>query len=187
MPQVITSDFSYAPLFVEPRLQFVFFNVRLTLSCEIVSMTANCPSLSAIIWRVQRPYPSGGSLHATMVTWASTLVSIFMGRPLRGASWSTSSMCSYSFCIYFFRTLYMVPRDTPHMVVSSVTGLASSKRSKTRARLMARALFFPWATNFSKTSRAAVVNRTARRFSGILHSSLQRRVYRKRLPVQRLL
>jgi hypothetical protein len=142
-------------------------------------MTANFTSLSAIIWRVQRLHPSGGSLQAIIVTFASTRVSIFMGRPLRGASWSKSRICSCSFCRYILRTWYIVPRETPHILVSSLAGLASSKRSKMRARLMARALFFPWATNFSNASRSAAVKHTALRFSGILHSSLRRRVYRK--------
>jgi hypothetical protein len=150
VPQIITRDFAYAPLFAEPWLQCVFFNVRLTLSCEIVSMTANCTSLSAIIWRVQRPQPSGGSLHAIIVTCASTRLSIFIGRPLRGASWSISRMCAYSFCKYLFRTLSMVPRETPKIMARSLYGFLWSNRSKIRARFMARALFVPWATNFSK-------------------------------------
>src|SRR5262245_38548347 len=67
------------------------------------------------------------------------------------------------------------------MVVSSFSGLSSSNSSKMRALLMARALFFPWATHFSKMSRSVAVNRTALHFFGILHSSLRKRVYRKRL------
>ena len=179
MPEKIAGNLPDTPLFAEPWLQSVFFNVRLTLSCEIVSMTAHFTSLSAIIWRVQRLHPSGGSLPAIIVTFAATLVSIFMGRPLRGASWSTSRMCSCSFCLYFLRTLYRVPRDTPHILVRSLARLASSQRSKMRARFIARALFSPWATNFSNMSRSAAVKRTSLRFSGILHSSLRRRVYRK--------
>jgi hypothetical protein len=112
-------------------------------------MTANCTSLSTIICRVQRPCPSGGSLQAIIVTLALTLLSILMGRPLRGASWSTSSMCSCCCCRYLFCTLYTVPREIPNIVVRSCSGLPSSKSNKTRARLIARALFVPWATNFS--------------------------------------
>ena len=172
MPEIIPSNFAYAPLFAEPRLQFVFFNVRRTLSCEIVSMTSNCTSLSAIICRVHRPYPSGGSLQAIIVTCASTLVSIFMGRPLRGASCSISRMGSSAFCRYFVRTLCMVPRETRHVVVTSFSDRSSSKSNKTRALFMARALLLPWATNFSHRSRSAAVKRTAGDFFGILLSSL---------------
>jgi hypothetical protein len=53
--------------------------------------------------------------------------------------------------------------------MSSFASLSSSKSSKMPARLMARALVFPWATNFSQMSRAGAVNRTALRFLGILH------------------
>jgi hypothetical protein len=120
----------------------LFFNMRLTLSCEIVSRTSNCISLAASRWRVQRPYPSGGSLPTSLVTWAFTLVSILMGRPLRGASGSTSRMWACAIGIYFLCTLYIVPRDTPKMVVSSCSGLSASKRSKMRAVLRARAFFF---------------------------------------------
>jgi hypothetical protein len=181
MPQISTCDCSYTPLCAEPRLQSVFFHVRRTLSCEIVSMITTCTSLSAIRWRGHRPYPSGGSLQAIILTGAATRLSILRGRPRRGASWRTSGMGAYSMSRYFFRMLPMVPHETPKMVVSSFAGLSSSKSSKMPALLMARALVFPWATNFSKMSRAGAVNRTALRFLGILHSAVRRRVYRKRL------
>jgi hypothetical protein len=70
-------------------------------------------------------------------------------------------MCAYSFCQYLFRTLSMVPRETPKIVVRSVYDFPWSNRSKIRARFMARALFVPWATNCSKLSRSAVVHRTS--------------------------
>src|SRR5215470_14926337 len=75
----------------------------------------------------------------------------------------------------------MVPRETPKIVVSSCSRLPSSKSSRTRALLIARALLVPWATNFSKTSRSAEVNRTFWCFAGIRHSSFRRRVYRRLL------
>jgi hypothetical protein len=179
VPKIITRDFPSAPLCAEPWLPWVFFNGRRTLSGEIVSMTAHFTSLSAILCKVQRPYPSGGALPAILVTCASTLGSIFLGRPRRGASWSTSRMGAGSLCRYFLRTVYLVPRELPHIVVSSFSDLSASKSHQRRALLMARALCLPWATHFAKRARSSAVHRTSGCFLGILLSSLQRRVYRK--------
>ena len=60
-----------APHLPQVRLIFVFFRMRPTWVCEIVSMISISTALSDIKRRVQRLYPSGGVLHAMAMILAS--------------------------------------------------------------------------------------------------------------------
>src|SRR6266540_4077007 len=146
-PNVVSSHLPYAPLFREPRVEFGFFKVRLTLSCEIESMTAHATSVSAIMGSVQRAEPSGGSLQAIMITWASTRLSIVLGAPRRGSSLRTSKMCACSLLPYFFRTWWTVARDIPNNWMISASFFPSSANTSRRARLIALADLLPRDTN----------------------------------------
>src|SRR5262245_228135 len=77
LPQVTTCHLTDAPLFPSPGFPLVFFTMLLTLSCEIVSTLSRLISFSAMSCRVQRAAPCGGAEHASMVTWASILLSHF--------------------------------------------------------------------------------------------------------------
>ena len=59
------------PLLYPPRLEFVFFSVWCTVSCEIASTYSKATMRSASSRRVQRPAPSGGVLQARAIRWAS--------------------------------------------------------------------------------------------------------------------
>src|SRR5262245_9005030 len=59
------------PLLLQPRLKFVFFSVRRTVSGAILSTTPSATSLSASKTNVQRSAPSGGAPQARATSWAS--------------------------------------------------------------------------------------------------------------------
>ena len=75
-----------APLLFLPGLEFVFLSVRRTLSYDMESANPNSTTLSASKRNVQRAWPSGGSLHATAMRWASSLPSSLLQCPGRGRS-----------------------------------------------------------------------------------------------------
>jgi hypothetical protein len=83
VPNIIPSDFAYAPALDEPRLKFIFLRMVLTVSREIASMAFNSISLSVSNRSVHRAFPAGGVEQANMVTVASSRPSIFDGAPLR--------------------------------------------------------------------------------------------------------
>src|SRR5262245_4649098 len=105
MPEVVARNVPDTPLLTQLGLEVVFFSSRRTLSRELESVTSSLTSLSAIRCRVHRPLPAAVPLHAIIVVVASTLLSNVRGRPLRGASWSSSRICPWAFCWYFLRTL----------------------------------------------------------------------------------
>jgi hypothetical protein len=95
MPHITPRHLPDAPLGHSPGLRFTFFNIPRTLSCEMVGTASSLTRWSAIRCSVQRAAPWGGAEHASMVTWASTVLSNFMGRPARGSSRKTSKIgCS---------------------------------------------------------------------------------------------
>src|SRR5205807_9766824 len=69
-----------APLLLQPRLEFVFFSVRRTVSVDTVSTTSNSTNLSANSRKVQRARPRGGSEQAMAMRRASALPSSVRGR-----------------------------------------------------------------------------------------------------------
>jgi hypothetical protein len=133
-------------------------------------MTAHFTSLSAIIWSVQRAEPSGGSLHAIMVTWASTRLSILIGAPRRGSSLRKSTMCSGSLWPYFFRTLWTVPRDAPNHWRISASFFPSSAHKRIRARLISLAELLPHDTNAWRSWRSWALSVTGGFIFGIADS-----------------
>jgi hypothetical protein len=133
-------------------------------------MTSNFTSLSAIMWRVQRAEPAGGSLQAIMVTLASTRLSSFLGAPLRGSSLRKSQMCSCSLGQYFFRTLWTVPRDTPNNWMISAAFLPSSAHKRIRARLISLAALLPCDTHAWSALRSWAHSVTGCFFFGISDS-----------------
>jgi hypothetical protein len=95
VPNIVPSDFAYAPALDEPRFKFVFLRRVLTVSMEIESMAFNSISLSVSHGSVHRALPSGGFEQASMVRVASSRPSIFDGAPLRNFSCHAfSSPCS---------------------------------------------------------------------------------------------
>jgi hypothetical protein len=133
-------------------------------------MASNFTSLSAIMWSVQRVEPSGGSLQAIRVTWASTRLSIFIGAPLRGSSLRKSKMCSCALLQYFFRTLWTVPRDTLNNWRISASCLPSSAHKRIRARLISLAERLPRETNAWSSLRSSALRVTGYFIFGISDS-----------------
>jgi hypothetical protein len=68
MPERITRNLAYAPAFVQPGLQLVFFHVFLTLSMQRESTTCSSTRRAAIMCKVQRAVPSGASEQAIIAT-----------------------------------------------------------------------------------------------------------------------
>jgi len=62
-------------------LNFVFFNIRLTSSCEIESTKSNSTALSDNNRKLHWLRPSGGVEHANAVIFALTLPSNKVGAP----------------------------------------------------------------------------------------------------------
>ncbi len=60
-----------APLFAQPRLEFIFFSVRRTVSFERASTYSKATIRSASSRSVQRLRPSGAWLQASATRWAS--------------------------------------------------------------------------------------------------------------------
>ena len=79
MPDIISSDCTDTPLLLQPGFQDVFFKAFRTLSLQIDSTTFKVTSRSAIIWRVHRANPAGGSEQAIREICDSTRVSILNG------------------------------------------------------------------------------------------------------------
>ena len=60
-----------APAFLQPRLQTVFFSVRLTVSLEMLSTAPSSTSLSPSSLRLHPAWPGGGSEQASIASFAS--------------------------------------------------------------------------------------------------------------------
>ena len=91
MPNIVPSDFTYAPALDEQRFKFIFLSMVLTVSMEIVSMAFNSISLSVSNRSVHRALPSGRVEQASIVRVASSRPSIFDGAPLRTFSCNACS------------------------------------------------------------------------------------------------
>src|SRR5664280_1245694 len=64
-----------AIFFFQPRLNFVFLSVVRMVSCETLSTISSFTKRSRSSRKVQRSYPSGASLHAIAIKWASAFPS----------------------------------------------------------------------------------------------------------------
>ena len=60
-----------------PGFKFIFFHVRLTVSCETESTISNSTIFSASIRNVHAVWPSGGGLQQRAMKWASSSPVIF--------------------------------------------------------------------------------------------------------------
>ena len=133
-------------------------SLRRTVSYDKDSTNPNSTALSASNRRVQRSWPSGASLHATAIRWASPLSSNLRYRLAWGWSCNTPSNPSSA-----YRRLV---RTTVRGDVSSAAATwealhPSSVLSRIRARLMTRAERCPLRINRSRWSRSSDGNRTA--------------------------
>ena len=80
-----------APLLFLPGLEGVFLSCSRTVSWDSDGTTPNSTTLSASSRRVQWSWPSGASLHARAIRWASPRSSSLPYRLAWGWSWSTPS------------------------------------------------------------------------------------------------
>src|ERR1035437_5034886 len=99
-----------APFFFQPRLKFVFLSVVRMVSCETLSTISNFTKRSRNSRKLQRSYPSGASLHASAIKWASAF-------PSKQCSYSRSGFlrlraCSNPPAAYALRTLVTVSELT---------------------------------------------------------------------------
>ena len=79
-----------APLFLLPRLEFVFLSIWRTVSKEMLPANSSSTTWSASRWSVQG-CPSGGLLHAMATRCASCLPLNLRSRPGRGRSLMAAS------------------------------------------------------------------------------------------------
>src|SRR5271157_2583336 len=151
------------PLAMKPRLDFVFFSRKRTVSSLIESTTSNCTSLSASSCSVQRARPSGGSLQANATNLASFSPSSLgnRGRDLGLRTNAASNPSSTSRC----RKRWIVdsPTSNASEIFSSVqpgpqTPTSALSSIRARSRLSAAARRSP--TTDSNVTRSSFVNRT---------------------------
>src|SRR5574341_926366 len=124
---------------LQPGLGRVFFNTRLTVSCDTLSTSPNSTSRSANHCIVQTLCPSGGSLHAMAVSKAAWCPSSFGRPPGRGCSFSAYSSPPSTNRLRMRST---VARTTPTAwtISSSVWPLSASRRICARFSLRADTL-----------------------------------------------
>src|SRR5574341_659300 len=124
---------------LQPGLGRVFFNTRLTVSCDTLSTSPNSTSRSANNCIVQTLCPSGGSLHAMAVSKAAWCPSSFGRPPGRGCSFSAYSSPPSTNRLRMRST---VARTTPTAwtISSSVWPLSASRRICARFSLRADTL-----------------------------------------------
>src|SRR4030066_945105 len=153
----------YAVFFFQPRLKFVFLSVVRIVSCETLSTISTLTKRSCKSRRLQRSYPSGASLQAKAIKWASAL---------------PSSRCVYSRSgflrlrafsnppsAYAFRTFVTVMEFTSKALqmasyVQFGPPALQSDLSRILARRSLRAGATPDETNFSRYDRSSEVSLT---------------------------
>src|SRR5258708_24423044 len=146
-----------APLFFQPRLEFVFFKVRRTVSYETVSTYSSSTILSASRCKVHRACPSGGGPQTRATRWASWRPSNVCkregaGRGSRAASRPSSTPRR--------RTRSTVGMLTSTAAAISVSGRPSAALSKMRAWASRRAAPLPDAINAWSVVRSVSVRVT---------------------------
>ena len=120
-----------APLFLLPRLEFVFLSIWRTVSKEMLPANSSSTTLSASRWSVQLTCPSGGLLHAMATRCASCLPLSLRSRPGRGRSLMAASSPSLTNRL---RALATVRALTETASAASRSDSPSSAFSNGRAR-----------------------------------------------------
>src|SRR4030067_482583 len=152
-----------AVFFFQPRLKFVFLSVVRIVSCDTLSTISKRTKRSCRSRRLQRSYPSGASLHARAIKWASALPS--KRREYSRSGFLRLSAFSSPLSAYAFRTFATVIAFT-----SKASQIASyvqfgppslqSDLSSILARRNLRAGAFPEATSFPSCARSWEVSLT---------------------------
>lgn len=157
------------PLFVLPRLKFVFFSTRRIVSCDTLStlICSNWASRSANKRSVQRLRPSGACPHTKVVKWASSAPSSLRSYcRLLGLRFSATSRPSSTYLLRI-RSTVACPTSTASQI--SLSCHFSFALSRIRALVNLRACSTPVEIRFSKWFRSAIDRLTSYIFLLIAH------------------
>ena len=146
-----STDRRQAPLSFLPRLEFVFFRIWRTASCEMSEANSKATTRSASKRKVQRAWPFGGTLHTSAIKRASCLLFNLRGCPDRGFS---AKACGKPASTKRLRVRSTVARPTCNTSAINSSDNPSSALSKMRARITFRADGLPRRMNSSSSSRS---------------------------------
>ena len=148
----LPSDLRETPVFMLPRLEFVFFSSSWMVSGEIFVTKPNSTAFCASKRTVQWSCPSGEGLQATAIRWAVCKPESALRRCCCTLSCKTASSPP---CANRRRTFVTVASHTSKAAASSAVLHPSADLRRMRARVRVRALALPRCTKLSKVVRSS--------------------------------